>query len=107
MNHSITVSQFVLAPDQFGEAFRPVASLMHVVENNDWHIQQSVLDHTMRVATSVTGVIDFAIPELATFVDQKERVQRYTERRVGGSYSCADLLRLAALFHDIGKEDTL
>jgi UTP:GlnB (protein PII) uridylyltransferase len=78
-----------LAPEslrsgEFEDIFPEFYKLKNVIENNAWHKQQSVFDHSLKALQAFDDY--FLInPEL------KSNFAKY------------DLLRVAVLFHDIGK----
>lgn len=73
-----------------------VYQLKEVIENNDWHNQESVFDHTLVVLEKLKEIIRDSPPKIFSYLNQKI-----------DNYSRKDLLFLSALFHDIGKKETL
>ena len=69
--------------------------LKDVVENNDWHIHESVYDHTFRVMLNLLQLLD-DVPKL---------ISEYLTQKVGNR-SKENLLLISTLLHDIGKKDT-
>jgi putative nucleotidyltransferase with HDIG domain len=73
-----------------------IYQLKEVIENNDWHNHESVFDHTLTVLRELKKIIK----------DSSPKIKKELDRRID-NYRRKDLLFLAALFHDIGKKETL
>jgi len=70
--------------------------LKRFVENdNYWHNNDSVFDHTLRVLEELEKLLKTTNNKINFYLNQK--VDNYTRK---------DLLFLGALFHDIGKSDS-
>ena len=78
-----------LTPDsletgEFKDVFPDFYKLQNVIENNAWHRRQSVFDHSLKALQAFDGYF-------AKNIERKKNFIHY------------DLLRIAVLFHDIGK----
>ncbi len=67
-----------------------------VVENNAWHDNTSVFDHTLTTLEKLEGL----------FRNIKSAISDYLNQKIT-NYNRKDLLFLAAIFHDIAKKETL
>lgn len=103
----IDLQGFIARPESYHEAFAPIRDLEQVIENNEWHQRQSVFDHSIATFRAIRPTLDIALPELSSFVDQRQRIAQYASSRVNGDHVRADLLSFSALFHDAGKTTTL
>ena len=73
-----------------------------IVEVNPWHDHQSVFDHTVLVVKCVETITQFS------FLDEEEKKKvRFSLNERIGEVKRNDIVRLAALFHDIAKSETL
>ena len=70
--------------------------LKNIVENNAWHINDSVFDHTVNVLEKLEELMNNA----------KYKIRIYLNEKID-NYSKKDILFLAALFHDIAKKETI
>ena len=70
--------------------------LKEVVENSDWHNQEVVFDHTIDVLENLGKVIS----------DSNESIRKSLAEVVDIN-TREDLLRVSALFHDLGKKETV
>lgn len=70
--------------------------LKNVVENNDWHDQEPVFDHTLFVLNCLEKVV----PKLKMGI--RKKLQEIVDIN-----SRENLLWLATVFHDIAKKETL
>lgn len=70
--------------------------LKAVIENNDWHNHEPVLNHLLSVAWHVKKIIRDAS------VRVRQHLNRKVDRRRRG-----ELLYIAALLHDIAKKETI
>ena len=70
--------------------------LKKFIENNEWHDNDSVFNHTLNVLIKLKETIrNITNKEITSYLN--ERIDKYKRK---------DLLFLAALFHDIGKTQT-
>jgi len=69
--------------------------LEKIIENNPWHNNDKVLDHTISVLVELEQV----------FRKLDDRTKTYLDKKIN-AYSRKKLLFLATLFHDIGKKET-
>jgi len=70
--------------------------LKNAVENNDWHHKENVFEHTFSVLDSLEKALRNLNKETKQFLNNK----------VGDS-TRKNLLKIATLFHDIAKSETL
>lgn len=70
--------------------------LKDIFENNDWHKNQSVFDHTLSVLEELEKLFKQVNKKVSLYLDQK--VIKYRRK---------DLLFIAAVFHDIAKKETI
>lgn len=70
--------------------------LKNVVENNDWHHKENVFVHTISVLDNLKKALRDLNKETEQFLNKK--IDNITRK---------DLLKTAALFHDIAKSETL
>jgi len=70
--------------------------LKDVVENNPWHNQEPVFDHTLSVLANLEKIIQNLKKET------KQTLNKIIEKN-----SRKNLLKFAALLHDIGKKETI
>lgn len=69
--------------------------LEKVIENNPWHNNDNVLNHTISVLVGLEQV----------FEKLNNRIKVYLDKKID-THSRKELLFLATLFHDIGKKET-
>ena len=69
--------------------------LEEIVENNPWHNNDNVLNHTI----SLLKELEELIKKL------KDKIKVYLDKKID-THSRKELLFLATLFHDIGKKET-
>jgi len=70
--------------------------LEEVVENNPWHNEESVFDHTLSVLDNLEKIIRNSKKEI------KQALNKIIDKN-----SRKSLLYVAALLHDIGKKETI
>jgi len=97
-----TLTAAALREKQYLAELPEYYALETVVENNPWHDHQNVLDHVIKVYTALEQLLKFE--ECA--VSQKTVLLTYFSSTVG-SHSREEVVRAAALLHDIAKIDTL
>lgn len=68
--------------------------LKDVIENNDWHNDDSTLNHTLTVVEKLLEIEKSLNENVKSYLDQK--IDKNTRR---------DILFIAAIFHDIGKKE--
>ncbi len=81
---------------EFLEQMPELYELKKVIENNDWHDNASVFAHTLTVLKKLEWL----------FKNVKGAVSDHLNRKIT-NYRRKDLLFLAAIFHDVGKKETL
>jgi len=81
---------------EFSDLIPEFYELKDVIENNDWHNNDSVFDHTLNVLEKLEELLK----------DVKDKISDYLNQKIT-NYTRKDLLFLAALFHDIAKKETL
>jgi len=69
--------------------------LEKIVENNPWHTNDDVLNHTISVLRESEELIKKSSNKIKVYLDKK--IDNYSRKK---------LLFLAVLFHDIGKKET-
>lgn len=82
----------------FPELYR----LNEVVESQDWHDDQSVFDHSIKTAQAIDSIAEFDFLES----EARQFLRNYLDEMIG-THTRLELLKFAALFHDIGKNETL
>jgi len=90
------ISSELLQSVSLSTAFPVIYDLRSVLENNDWHLNQDVFEHTLSVLKALEEIMKSAGEFVSLYLDTV--IEQYT-RRV--------LLVLATLFHDIGKREVL
>lgn len=70
--------------------------LEKIIENNPWHNKESVFDHTLSVLDSLEEIIRNSKKEI------KQTLSKIIDKN-----SRKNLLHVATLLHDIGKEETI
>lgn len=78
---------------EFKDLIPELYELEKVIENNKWHSNDKVLDHTISVLVELESL----------FEKLDNKVNDYLDEKIDG-YQRRKLLFLATLFHDIGKE---
>jgi len=94
----IRLSEFAIERIQnreFKKIIPELYELEKIVENNPWHINNSVLNHTISVLSELKQLLK----------KLNDRIKVYLGKKID-VYSKRELLFLAALFHDIGKKET-
>jgi len=69
--------------------------LEKIIENNPWHNNDKILDHTISVLIELEQI----------FKKLNDRIKACLDKKIN-TYSRKKLLFLATLFHDIGKRET-
>lgn len=88
-----------------GAGVLPIEAMDTAVENNPWHIHQTVWDHTVAVLAAASQIADGTWPVLPDRGTARA-IQRHCSEAIE-TVSRGDILRLCALFHDVGKPATL
>lgn len=81
---------------KFERVIPELYELESIIQNNSWHDNDSVFNHTLSVVSELNILL--------------EKVTNKTEEHLNikvQNYSNKELLILAAVFHDIGKKETL
>ncbi len=78
------------------EAIPEFYELEEIVENNDWHINQSVFKHTLSVLKNLNNLFRKYTFEFGKPLNAK--ISKYSRKQ---------LLFIAALLHDIAKKETI
>ncbi len=84
-----------LRNNQFQEELSEFFELKNYVENNGWHNNDSVFNHTLTVLEELEKLLKTINNKINSYLNQK--VDNYTRK---------DLLFLGTLFHDIAKSDS-
>ena len=82
---------------EFQNELPELYELENFIENNAWHNNDSVFNHTLAVLDE--------LEKLLKNINNK-KINFYLDQKVDG-HTKRELLFLGALFHDIGKSDTL
>jgi hypothetical protein len=84
------------------EALAELYALQNVIESQAWHDDQSVFDHSLASMDALDTILmfDFTTPQA------RQNLQAYLETPLE-THSKKELLRLATLLHDIGKNISL
>jgi UTP:GlnB (protein PII) uridylyltransferase len=90
------ISAKKLRNDQFQKELPEFFDLKNFVENNEWHSNVSVFNHSLAVLEELEKLLESANNSLIHYLDKKI-----------GSHTRKELLFLVALFHDIAKSSTL
>jgi putative nucleotidyltransferase with HDIG domain len=94
----IKLSKFTLERiknKEFEKLIPEFYELEKVIENNLWHNNDSVYDHTLTVLEKLGALLK----------NVKDKISNHLNRKIT-KYTRKDLLFLAALFHDVGKKET-
>lgn len=70
--------------------------LKNVVENNDWHHKENVFDYTLSVFDNLEKA----------FRNLNKKTEQFLNKKIDNR-TRKNLLKVAALFHDIAKKETL
>ncbi len=70
--------------------------LEEVIENNDWHNNESVFNHTLTVIEKLNQLLE----------DNKDKFSNYLNQKIT-NHTRKELLFLATFLHDIAKKETL
>jgi putative nucleotidyltransferase with HDIG domain len=81
---------------EFEKLIPELYKLKDIVENNPWHNEESVFDHTISVLNNLEKIIRTLKKKV------KQDLNKIIEK-----HSRKDLLIVATLFHDIGKGETI
>lgn len=84
-----------LRGNQFQDELPEFYELKNYIENNDWHNNDSVFNHTLSVLKELKKLLETTSNKINSYLNQK--IDNHTKK---------DLLFLGALFHDIGKSDS-
>jgi len=84
-----------LRDNQFQKELPEFFELKNYIENNSWHNNDSVFNHTLTVLEELEKITK----------NVKNKVNSYLDRKVD-NYKRRDLLFLGTLFHDIAKSDS-
>jgi hypothetical protein len=85
-----------LRKNQFKNELPELFELKKTIENNKWHKNDSVFNHTVTVLEELKKLLKNIKNKLNSYLNEK--INAHTRR---------ELLFLGALFHDIAKNDTL
>lgn len=80
---------------EFEKDIPELYALENVIENNPWHSDDSVLNHTISVIAELNNLFDTVNNKIKDHLNQKIK-----------NYSRKELLSLATVFHDIAKKET-
>jgi putative nucleotidyltransferase with HDIG domain len=77
--------------------------LKEVIEDNKWHNNQLVYDHTISVFKELQLLLKLNVIDEK---EQEEAVSKHLDEKIG-NHARRNLLLIAALLHDIGKRNTM
>jgi len=80
---------------KFVEQIPELYELREVIENNDWHNNTSVFNHTLTTLEKLEGLLGNIKSVISDYLNQKIT-----------NYNRKELLFLATIFHDIAKKET-
>ncbi len=81
---------------EFEKVTPELYELEKVIQNNPWHDNDSVFNHTLSVVTELSNLLEIVGAKIKEHLNIKIK-----------NYSGKDALILAAVFHDIGKKEAL
>jgi hypothetical protein len=77
-------------------------ALKKVIENNSWHINQNVFDHSVAVFKALEKILKLDFLKKET----ENKIEKYLKEKIG-DYTRKELLIIATLLHDIAKSELL
>lgn len=89
-----------LESGQFETQLPQFYALREVIENNPWHISQSVFDHLVKTFKSSDYVLSLE------YLNNKNSIEVILDQKVG-KLTKRECLKIAMLFHDIAKNTCL
>jgi putative nucleotidyltransferase with HDIG domain len=81
---------------EFEKIIPELYELEKVIQNNPWHDNDPVFNHTLSVVSELNALLEITSDKIKEHLNIK--IQNYSGKK---------LLILAAIFHDIGKKETL
>jgi putative nucleotidyltransferase with HDIG domain len=81
---------------EFEKSIPELYELEKVIQNNPWHDNDPVFNHTLSVVSELNALFEITSDKIKQRLDIKIQ-----------NYSIKELLILAAVFHDIGKKEAL
>lgn len=100
VNRKIKVSTILdigkIKKNEFANEIPEFYELEKVIENNDWHDNDSVFNHTLTVLSHLEKILK----------KTKKVILRYLNKKID-SCSRKEILFLATIFHDIAKKETI
>jgi putative nucleotidyltransferase with HDIG domain len=81
---------------EFEKTIPELYELESVIQNNPWHDNDSVLNHTLSVVTELNKLLG----------NISDEIKKYLNGKIV-NYSRKELLILAGILHDIGKKEVL
>lgn len=94
----IKVSEFTIEKiknRQFEKTIPELYELEKVIQNNPWHDNESVFNHTLSVVAELNNLLK----------PVSDKIKEYLNHKIK-NYSRKELLILIAIFHDMGKKET-
>ena len=85
-----------LRGNKLTKIFPEFYELKNVIENNDWHHNDSVFNHTIKVLISMEKLLKKC----------NYKINKYLNKKLN-NHSRKQLLFLGAMLHDIGKKETI
>ena len=95
---NIKLSEFTIEKiknREFEKSIPELYELEKVIQNNPWHDNDSVFNHTLSVVMELNNLLGTVSNKIKKYLDYKIK-----------NYSRKGLLILAAIFHDIAKKET-
>lgn len=107
MSYEISISDIIKKPKLILRKLSYLEKLKNTFENNEWHKNQNVLDHTLKVFSLLDKIFELDLKYLDKITSFQKKVENYLYENIGNENSRRNMLKVAALFHDISKPLTL
>lgn len=94
-------------PEELINRFVDVGTMRTTIEINDWHLNQSVLDHTLTVFHNLRNVLDPVNSFLKRNLNDFTPISQYFKKTINDDFNRFNGLLIAGLLHDLGKPSTI